>query len=793
MTGREIDAETPYLQVNLDMDPLHADQMLQQAILINDSRSSSSSLSSQHKRKHSHLSSTSVSQATSDTSGRFDDAEESEELDQNGCYYDDGYDARSVHSIKRRRSNDWPLRDGEVYNEYGMRVKTNSPSANRRGSPRSSAAKNARHRSCSPGLGPARRSRFIEGSMNDRASKMPPRKFTDADAAMHQHAAQSEGATNAPGGRQSGIFRFGKVIASAFNPFGMLGNKSDIWKGPHDCVVTPKTQKEIMKERQKQAEKAYAELKKSGYKGTSKGTYMQQESNGNTNRVDPSIAAQTPKAIQEKTESKNPSRCHSRQDSSGLSEYEGSQTTSTEAKTPSRKMPFQDLRKAKSALSIPSTKRREQSPGRLSPEKGRGSEDTQDPGMRKQQSRKDLARQAKLLKKVSNLEEKLERARRELRELTGEPDVPPVPPLPLDYHHHPRLFVPGALPSLPSERIIRNCLDSAVQTDPIFEFTAMARNIPRIAKESNEDAQDDGHINTKRPIPGPKPRETVKEYEHLPTTTIKSSPSLKRKSPVDTALNVSQQKAERPGSHDQDPSSYDTDANYETATTSDNNNNNNKPTPKRQPPRKAKLPKIIRGDSPGSVGRKQRLMADDEAEDERPTVTPARSRARYSSPRYRGSKQYPSPRYRSKSPSLGLGLKAKKARADLRAASTEAASASTGDNHHHHHHQNNLYLQNHNPSFDKQAPAVMVKGIPRGYDGDDDENIPPIPPVPKDLISDTAKVDANLIRSLEMIREEGSLSPVQLLNGNRGSGVGAGVKNRTRKLANNFEWPDDFF
>lgn len=620
--------------------------------------------------------------------------------------------------------------------------------------------------------------------MNDRASKMPPPKFTDADAAMHQQAAQSEDTTSAPGGRQSGIFRFGKVIASAFNPFGVLGNKSDIWKGPHDGVVTPKSQKEIMKERQKQAEKAYAELKKSGYKGTSKGSYMQQESNGNTNRADSSIAVQTPNAIQ-KTESKNPSRRHSRQDSSGLSEYEGSQTTSTEPKTPSRKMPFQDLRKAKSALSIPSAIR-------LSPEKSRASEDTQDSGMRKQQSRKDLARQAKLLKKVSNLEEKLERARRELRELTGEPDVPPVPPLPLHHHHHSKLFVPGALPSLPSERIIRNCLDSAVQTDPIFEFTAMARNIPRIADESNEDAQDDGHINTKRPIPGPKPRETVKEYEHLPTTTIKISPSLKRKSPVDPALSVSQQKAERPGGHDQDESSYDTDANYEAATTSDNNNRN-KPILKRQPPRKSKLPKIIQGDSPGSVERKQRLMADDEAEDERPTVvTPARSRARYSSPRYRGSKQYPS-HYRSKSPSLGPGLKAKKARANLRAASTEAASANNGDNRRHH--QNNLYLQNHNPSFDKQVPAVMVshvKGISRGYSGDD-ENIPPIPPVPKDLISDTTKVDANLIRSLEMIREEGSLSPVQLLDGNRGSGVGAGVKNRTQKVVNNFEWPDDFF
>lgn len=827
------------------MDPLHADQKLQQAILMDDSGSDVSSSSSphhhHHKRKHSHFSSTSVSQTTSDTSGRFDDAEESEELEsnQNGYFYDDAYDATgSVHSAKRRRSNDWPLRDGGVvYNEYGMRVDScssnsdsnNNGSANRRGSPRSSTSRNnSRHPSCSPGNNRARRSRFIEGSMNDRVSKAPPSIFIDERAAAMQQAQSQGGSTNAVSAqKQSGIFRFGKAIASAFNPFGMFGNVSEIWKSSQGGVATPKTQKEIMKERQKQAQKAYEELKKSGFKGTNKGSYLQQlqqqrnsNKNNNTdnNGVDPSTADQTWKAIQEKMEHKihNPAWGHSRQDSSGLSEQEGCQTTtSIETKrhdlTASLRTSFHDLRKAKSALNI--GKRRDASPVRSSLD--RNSEDSQQrPPMRKQQSRKDLAKQAKLLKKVSNLEDKLERARRELRELTGEPE-PPVPALCLDHcHHHPQKFVPGALPSLPSERILRNQLDSAVQTDPIFDFdftpVTPAKDVPRrVEGESDEGAQDEEEVRTKtrRPTPGPKPRNKD------PSTTTKGSPSLKRKSQVDPGLDVSQT-AEQPG---QNEHTHYNDADCEVASTT-STTNKNKPILKRTPPRKAKVHKTAKGDSPGSVERKLAEAAEAAEDENQQTPRPAKSKSGTSSSRYCGPGRSPPPR-RSKSPASSLRntltpyLKARKSKVDMRATAEgdnddKGAAKNEGQQH-----QNNLYLksQSRNQSVDRSAVvATPAKGHhSRKYSGDDEENIPPVPPVPRDFLADAAatKGGTTLVRSLEMIREADTSNEELLLRpeqrqflNNRVSGAraraGAGAKqnrNQTTTVPDDFEWPDGIF
>jgi hypothetical protein len=102
---------------------------------------------------------------------------------------------------------------------------------------------------------------------------------------------------------------------------------------------------------------------------------------------------------------------------------------------------------ATSALSIPSAKRQDMSP--VPPGSARDSEDSQQP-VRKQKPRKDLAKQAKLLKKVSNLEDKLGRARRELRQLTGEDDPPHL----ISGGIHTRQLNRGALPSLLSERLL---------------------------------------------------------------------------------------------------------------------------------------------------------------------------------------------------------------------------------------------------------------------------------------------------------------------------------------------------
>jgi hypothetical protein len=74
-------------------------------------------------------------------------------------------------------------------------------------------------------------------------------------------------------------------------------------------------------------------------------------------------------------------------------------------------------------------------------------------------SRKDLQKQQKLVKRVSDLEGKLEAARRQLSEALNEP-VPDQPPSKIGKSR----FVPGALASLPSERL----LSGYVSSDPGF-------------------------------------------------------------------------------------------------------------------------------------------------------------------------------------------------------------------------------------------------------------------------------------------------------------------------------------
>lgn len=93
-----------------------------------------------------------------------------------------------------------------------------------------------------------RRSRFIEGSMHDRVSERPPSIF------LYHPGCRPDDDDNDGRGkrlekRSSGIFRFGKALASAFQPKTTVKTEEE-------------KRKEELKQRQIRAEKAYAELKK---------------------------------------------------------------------------------------------------------------------------------------------------------------------------------------------------------------------------------------------------------------------------------------------------------------------------------------------------------------------------------------------------------------------------------------------------------------------------------------------------------------------------------------------------
>ena len=113
--------------------------------------------------------------------------------------------------------------------------------------------------------------------MNDRVSNKPPSPYLGEERAMEQHGAVQPASTRASvdtdtfydagieTNKPSGMYRFGKAIASAFNPSAWRGINS-LWKDKDKNALEPG--KALMVERQEKAQKAYAELKKTGFKGT---------------------------------------------------------------------------------------------------------------------------------------------------------------------------------------------------------------------------------------------------------------------------------------------------------------------------------------------------------------------------------------------------------------------------------------------------------------------------------------------------------------------------------------------
>ncbi|KAJ5576771.1 hypothetical protein N7535_003697 [Penicillium sp. DV-2018c] len=383
-------------------------------------------------RKHLRSSSDDDCDWSSNTSGQFDDAEEGQ---------GDEYRSPTTNPPKRRRSNDWPLPDEAAdYGTHDRRAHRTengnlcvggngsayraSPRASPRGSLASLRARHAATSTSSPRRPRGRTSRFVEATMNDSVSERPPSIYLQEN--------KQSGNPN----RSSGIFRFGKAIASAFNPFGVWtrNSESSSNKSPQKDAIT-------------QAEKAYAELKKAGYKGTNKGHYTEHR------RVSPALADQTWQSIQHKMPPGSPVK-YSYRNSVERDDHAFPARSDSSA---SKRSSLQDLRLPKSLFH-----RGHESPTvQTAVYCDRFSEESEPNGIRKQPSRRELSRQVKLMKKVSNLEDKLERARRELRDLTGNEERAPAPApqsqmlnTEMDPASFPRKFVPGALPTLPSERLL---------------------------------------------------------------------------------------------------------------------------------------------------------------------------------------------------------------------------------------------------------------------------------------------------------------------------------------------------
>ncbi|KAJ6160636.1 hypothetical protein N7470_004032 [Penicillium chermesinum] len=216
------------------------------------------------------------------------------------------------------------------------------------------------------------------------------------------------------------------------------------------------------------------------------------------------------------------------------------------------------------------------------------SEDSENaaPGLKKQKSRREISREAKLVRKVNTLEEKLDRARRELRELSGNEGklLAPVPEptcmsIEMDPGNYPRKFVPGALPTLPSERLLdqQTILPASPTADANQATVPSTVEDQRVPKDEYRQVTIDSAKSPKRRSKDPRPSSMGKE-----------SSSLKRKSPVPehiaSGIPVQPNQTDR---LDKLTSESDHIVDTDLLTT----------------PRQSKWQKFEAGDSPGSVGR----------------------------------------------------------------------------------------------------------------------------------------------------------------------------------------------
>ena len=372
-----------------------------------------------------------------------------------------------MHAPKRSRGPEWPLKNLDEATEVSLDKQSEK-----------NAAGNSDERSSATSIRP---SKFLEGSMNDKVSQKPPGIYIGDDEAMVRYAKSQESdgdemeVTYDAGiepNKHSGMFRFGKAIASAFNAVNIWQGVNGIWKEKEkEMGSQANAEKSILVERQAKAAEAYTELKRSGYKGTQVGPIQRRsqdipaikpEDTENMQRDSFRDSGVDVDGFRSSSHRKNSDQMAATNDAlkvpqtkgannrsvSPLSEASSGRKSSIHFRRPS----LQDLKKVKSQLRLSSAKIQAEPPTPtpvLSPDTEDAASSTlAASGLRKEPSKRDIAKQYKLSKKVSDLENKLETARRELEQSIS--TAPPVPELPARIGR--KTFKPGALASLPSER-----------------------------------------------------------------------------------------------------------------------------------------------------------------------------------------------------------------------------------------------------------------------------------------------------------------------------------------------------
>ena len=394
-------------------------------------------------------------------------------------------DGADTHPQKRSRAAEWPLRSTD--DDSSSSIITHRP-------PNKSPISPAQRRNL---VRLARPSAFLEGSMNDRVSKKPPSIFLRDEAAMeHYHNPTStpepESRTTSAmhddkvyydagieTAKPSGMYRFGKALASAFNPVSVWHGINGYWKAKDEPI---QADKDILQERKVKAERTYAEMKKNGFKGTQPFAFRGSSIDGSGCTDGTTHHYSMESSLRDSgidfgdhhtlTASKNKpptpagsedmliasTLLRSRRALSPFVKEETGRKTSLNLSRPS----LQGLKKAKSHFNLSASKKKVVDAPTPLLIQGPLSETSDKQRLTRQPSKKNIAKQRKLSKQVSDLESRLETARHELELSRGEiPDVPKIP------KNGRKPLKPGALPSLPSGSFLKSTEESfGAESDP---------------------------------------------------------------------------------------------------------------------------------------------------------------------------------------------------------------------------------------------------------------------------------------------------------------------------------------
>ena len=334
-----------------------------------------------------------------------------------------------------------------------------------------------------------RGSKFQEGSLTDKPSDKPPSVFTkmphsESDNSLrvdemmedyhddvavprystikqpHAHPRATVNMETYGKNEGTGLYRFGRQLAASFNPATLWQRW---WNEPKDEPMQGAGVADEKARQKAEAEARYAEMKKNG----------QFEFQAVRRRVSGvSEDMETPRDSAIEIDDLQNTRAMSRgsglmppvDDTTSRSESEVPDTASKQNKTLKSRLHFKkpslsnikdDLKRVKSDLNLGAAARQRESSSSMSPVK----QDFENSALKKSQSKFDLKKTHKLSKRVSDLEVRLEQAKKELDDALV--DASPAPKLPTKYPtfkpsstFRKSKFVPGKLPSLPSERIL---------------------------------------------------------------------------------------------------------------------------------------------------------------------------------------------------------------------------------------------------------------------------------------------------------------------------------------------------